>query len=117
MEMPEVSKKSIITFLMIGIVLLAIPFSVKYLQQTNILKTRATGDEITFVAGDNINCDGSGKCKTAETTVQVLLKSPLGPPATPSATPSVTSTPTPSVAPSPTPVLTSTLTPTPTPTP
>ena len=107
MEMPEVSKKSIITFLMIGIVLLAIPFSVKYLQQTNILKTRATGDEITFVAGDNINCDGSGKCKTAETTVQVLLKSPLGPPATPSAAPFVAS--------SPTPVLTSTLTPTPTP--
>ncbi|MDO8638035.1 MAG: hypothetical protein Q7R43_00540 [Candidatus Daviesbacteria bacterium] len=73
------TKKSIITFLMIGIVLLAIPFSVKYLQQTNILKTRATGDEITFI-GDNISCDEAGVCKATDTKFQVLLKSPLGPP-------------------------------------
>lgn len=99
------NRKNILGFLAVGILLLAIPFGIKLLEQTTFLKSRAGGGGVTF-AGDNIvDCPSySGPCaKDSKVTIQ--FTSPFGPPAgstaTPSATPVATSTPiaTPTVAP------------------
>lgn len=87
------SKKNVMTFLVIAIGLLVIPFSVKMLEQVNIIQIKATGDEISFVEGENIDCTTGNTCKAIGTRFQVLLKSPLGPPGTPVPTQPPTSTP------------------------
>ncbi|MDO8570130.1 MAG: hypothetical protein Q7R97_00910 [Candidatus Daviesbacteria bacterium] len=101
------SKKNVMTFLVIAIGLLVIPFSVRMLEQANIIQIKATGDEITFVQGDNIDCTTGNTCKAIGTKFQVLLKSPLGPPGTPVPTQPPTVTPLPTITPggpTPTPV-------------
>ncbi|MFH0937267.1 MAG: hypothetical protein V1808_03155 [Candidatus Daviesbacteria bacterium] len=74
------SKKNIITFLLVGIGLLVIPFGVKLAEQQTFLRIRAAGNEITF-SGDTVKCDASGNnCTTSSEEVLVELRSPLGPP-------------------------------------
>lgn len=101
------TKKNIITFLVIAIGLLTIPFSVKLVEQTNVLRTKATGNEIYFLPEDNISCDdvSESNCRTSDTKVKVLLVSPLGPPGTPAPTqpPNLTPIPTATGSTTPTP--------------
>lgn len=88
------SKRNLVSFLLVGIGLLVIPFSVKMVQQQQLLKSKAAGDEVTF-SGPNIeDCDApGGKCATSD-TIQVELRSPFGPPAgTPEPSASPTQTP------------------------
>lgn len=73
------SKKNILALVLVGILLLTIPFIVTYLKQTQILKSRATAD-IIFEGEGVSGCD-SGDCQTTSSTVSVRLQSPLGPPA------------------------------------
>lgn len=75
------NKKNIITLLIIGIMLLVIPAGVKLVSQTQLFRSRAAADPITFT-GDSVSAD---KRTTSSTTVTVELRSPLGPP--PTATP------------------------------
>lgn len=96
------SKKNITTFLIIGILVLVIPFTVKLVERQQTLKSRAAGENaITFVPGDNIECDASGNCTTTDSTVELELKSPIGPPGTivPTPTTGPTNTPTPTLPP------------------
>jgi len=79
-ERKFLSKRNIITFLIIGILLLAIPVGVKLVQEQQLLKSKATGTEIQFVPDDNVSCDSGGNCATTDPTVQIELRSPLGPP-------------------------------------
>lgn len=74
------TKKNIITFLVVILLLLAIPITVKLVQQQQQIKSKAAGDPITFT-GPNISKDSSGQYVTTDPTVQVELNSPLGPPA------------------------------------
>lgn len=87
------TKKNIISFLVIGILLLSIPFGVKLALEQTQLRSRAAVVPITFVAGDTVSCktvNNREECTTTSDTVPVELRSPLGPPGSP-LTPSVTS--------------------------
>lgn len=75
------TKKNIISFLVIAILLLAIPFTMKLIQQRQNLQSKAsTADPINFT-GPNVSQDANGGLVTTDATVQVELRSPLGPPA------------------------------------
>lgn len=99
------SKRNIMTFLVIGILMLAIPFGVSLTMREQTLKSKAAGDEITF-SGSGVRQDAQGNWFTTDPSVQVVLKSPLGGPVGPTATPTTppraTNTPTPSGRPTPT---------------
>ncbi len=73
-------RKNVLTALMVVAAILIIPFGVKLIQQQQELKSKAANDSIQF-AGDSVKCDTAGKCTTTSKTVQVQLRSPLGPPA------------------------------------
>lgn len=90
------TKKNIISFLVIGILLLSIPFGVRLALEQTQLRSRAAGNEITFVTGDTVACtttNGKETCTTTSDTVPVELRSPFGPPGSPIATPTPTGTP------------------------
>lgn len=76
------NKKNLITLVLIGILLLAIPVGINLLKQQQIIQSRATGDEIKF-SGTSVKCSG-GDCTTTSPTVQVDLTPPVWP--TPSGT-------------------------------
>lgn len=76
------SKKNIITFLILAILILAIPLSVSLLKQ-QVLKARATGQEIKF-SGTGVTCDPNAApnevgCTTTSQTIRIELTSPFGP--------------------------------------
>lgn len=75
------TKRNIISFLIIAVLLLAIPFSLKLIQQRQNIKSKATSDPISFATGGStgVTCDGSGNCTTTNTTVQVELRAPAPP--------------------------------------
>lgn len=103
------TKKNIISFLVIGILLLSIPFGVRLALEQTQLRSRAAVNVITFVQGDTVACktvNNKEECTTTSDTVPVELRSPLGPPGptytptpTPTTTPVPTATPTPTLAP------------------
>jgi predicted negative regulator of RcsB-dependent stress response len=70
------TRKNIITILIIGIIILAIPVGVKLSQESQVFKSRAAADTITF-SGTGVSTD---KTTTTTPNVTVELKSPLGPP-------------------------------------
>lgn len=71
------NKKNVMTLILIGILLLAIPVGITLLKQQQIIKSRATGDEIRF-SGAGVNCAG-GNCTTTSPDVQVELTPPVWP--------------------------------------
>lgn len=71
------SKKNLMTLVLIGILLLAIPVGITLLKQQQVIKSRATGDEIRF-SGANVKCTG-GNCITTSPDVQIELTSPVWP--------------------------------------
>lgn len=91
------SRKNIITFLLVGISLLVIPVGVKLVQEQQVLKSKATGNEVVFVPKEGVvECSKSGECVTKDIKVEVNLTSPFGEPGDllPTATPTPTLGPT-----------------------
>lgn len=77
-----VSRKNLISLLLVGIALFVIPFGVKLVSQQQIFKSRAAEPgEVKFIKGEGVDCDDQGKCVTTGNTVQLELRSPFGPPA------------------------------------
>lgn len=78
------SKKNIVTFLILAIILLAIPLGVRLIQtQQAIIKSRATGTEVTF---PDLKQNTEGNFETTTGNVKVRLNSPFGPPVSTSQT-------------------------------
>lgn len=77
------TKKNIISFLVIGILLLSIPFGVRLVIEQTQLRSRAAADPITFVPSETVACktvNNRQECTTTSDTVSIELRSPLGPP-------------------------------------
>lgn len=73
-------KKKIFASLALGVLVLAIPFGVRLIQQQQELRSMAGGETpIEFVKDKNVTCDAQGNCTTTSQTVQVNLRSRLGP--------------------------------------
>lgn len=89
------TKKNLIALLLAGITLLIIPVGIKLVREQQLLKTRATGEEITFVPKEGVVACNGTNCTTKETTVDIALRSPFGPPGPPLPTPTPTSPPVP----------------------
>lgn len=80
------TKKNIITFLLVSIALLVIPFSVKLVQQQQFFRSKAAAEPSIVFKGEGVSCDSTGSnCTSIKDTFQVEFYSPLGPPATSSA--------------------------------
>lgn len=75
------SKRNILAFLVVAILLISIPFGVKLVQERQNTKSKASSaDAITFT-GPNVDCTSNpSQCTTTSSTVQLQLVSPLGPP-------------------------------------
>ena len=73
------SKKNIITYLLLAVVVLAIPVGIRLVQTQQLLKSRAaTGNEVTF---PGLNQDAQGNYVTTDPQkVDIRLESPFGPP-------------------------------------
>jgi len=81
------SKKNIISFLVIGILMLAIPVGVQLVQKQQALKSKAAGDPINLV-GPNVKCSqGTNECVVTDKSFEVELRSPYGPPLAATPTP------------------------------
>lgn len=75
------TRKNVISFLLVGILVLAIPFATRLVQFRESLKIMAGSLEITFT-GDDVDCSaGDDKCVTKSDIVEVEFNSPLGEPA------------------------------------
>lgn len=73
------SKKNIISYLIMAILIVAIPVAVKLVQTQQLLKSRAAGGgEITVLEDDKTKCPTQDSCTTSSTTVQLKLTSPFG---------------------------------------
>lgn len=73
------SKKNLISYLMLAIIILAIPLTVKLVQEQQILKSRAqAGPPIKFT-GTGVDCSRP-ECTSTSATLDIELLSPLGPP-------------------------------------
>ncbi len=92
------SRKNVISLLLVGILLLVIPASVKFLQEAQILKSRAGAEPITIVVPQsNIVCDTDQKdCVASTNSFLVEFRSP--PESGPAAPPAGTITPIPPTA-------------------
>ena len=73
------SKKNIITYLILAIIVLAIPVGVRIVETQRALQSKATGNEITFP--DLTRVDSAGNPITTTTQIKIKLDSPFGPPA------------------------------------
>lgn len=75
-ENNRLSKKNIVTFLVVGILFLSIPFAVKLVQQQQTIRSRAGSDPVTF-SGPGVKCTGD-ECTTTSSEIKVELLSPFG---------------------------------------
>lgn len=75
------SKKNIITYLILAILVLAIPLGVKLVQTQQQLKSKAALETVTF-RGEGVNCPATGECTATQPQIEVVLDSPFGPPLT-----------------------------------
>lgn len=120
-EKKLLNKKNLLGLLVIGILVLVIPFGVKLVREQTALRSKASTDAVKFVTGEStgIECDSNGgNCRTTSETVELELTSPLGEPGSDNSGQNPTATPT-IAAPSPTATVTpaqSTATPTTAPT-
>lgn len=73
------SKKKILAMLAVAILLLAIPFGVKLVQQQQEIRSKASASNPINFIGEEVKCEASG-CTTKSSTVKVELTSPFGPP-------------------------------------
>ena len=78
------SKKNVITYLILAIIILSIPIGVRLAQQQTQLRSLAAGGDIKF-SGTGVTCDPNAAsnevgCKTTESNVRIELTSPFGSP-------------------------------------
>lgn len=81
MENSSLNRKNIITFLVIGILLLAIPLGLRLLQSQQILKSKAAATPITFQGINVTNQNGKQVFRLddqGQPTVGLTLTSPFG---------------------------------------
>lgn len=98
-ENKVLTKRNVISFLLVGILVLAIPFATKLVQIREMLFSRAASTEITFT-GDNVDCSaGDDKCIAKSDTVEVEFYSPLGDPGSPPGNTNTNPTPSPTTSP------------------
>ncbi|MBI4037398.1 hypothetical protein HY385_03165 [Candidatus Daviesbacteria bacterium] len=83
------SRKNILSVLMVLVLLLVIPFGVNLIQKQQIFKGKAAVVPITFT-GTDVKCDAQGNCSTTTGMVSADLRSPLGPPVGSGGTPTPT---------------------------
>lgn len=86
------NKKSLVSILLLGILVLAIPIGMELLKYQRIIKSRATSDPIVFVESDNV-FQKDGKWFTKTKNVSVQITSPLGPAGAPAGTAAPTQAP------------------------
>jgi len=81
MEGSVVNKKNVFTFLVIGMLLLAIPLGLRLLQEQQILKSKAAAGPITFQGLNVSELNGRQVFKLddqGQPTVGLTLTSPFG---------------------------------------
>ncbi|MDO8618717.1 MAG: hypothetical protein Q7R49_02095 [Candidatus Daviesbacteria bacterium] len=72
------SKKNIITFLLIGIMLAAIPVAVRLVQEQQQLESKAGGGaNVSFVTSSTLKQDSSGNFTTTSPDINVRVASPF----------------------------------------
>lgn len=76
--MDLLSKKNIISLLLLAILIVGIPLGVRLAQNRQQLKSRAAADPIKF-SGPGVDCSKQ-ECITTSPTINIELTSPLGPP-------------------------------------
>lgn len=91
------TKKNIISYLILAIMVVGIPFGVKLVQTQQQLKSQAAADPITF-RGTGVSCPTvGGECSATEPQIEVVLESPFGAGAGGIVLPSPSSSPSPQV--------------------
>lgn len=73
------SKKNLISYLMLAIIILAVPLTVKLVQEQQILKSRAQAAPPIKFTGTGVDCS-KPECTSTSPTLDIELLSPLGPP-------------------------------------
>lgn len=74
------SKKNIIIYLILAIIILTIPFVVSLVQKQTQLKSFAANADFKFVpeSDGSVKCDGQGEnCSTTKTGIQIRITSPF----------------------------------------
>lgn len=72
------NKKNLVSILILGILILALPLGRDLIRRQQIIKSRATEDPIVFVADDNVS-QKDGKWIAKKPQVSLRITSPLGP--------------------------------------
>lgn len=72
------SKKNLISLLLLAILIVGIPLGVNLAKQQQQLKSQAAGDPIKF-SGPGVDCSKT-ECTTTSPAINIELTSPLGPP-------------------------------------
>lgn len=72
------SKKNLIPYLILLILVLAIPLGVRLVQTQQQLQSRAAGGEVSF-RGSGVTCPATGECTATQPQIEVVLDSPFGP--------------------------------------
>lgn len=70
------SKKNLISYLILAIIILAIPLLVSLVQRQTQLKPKAAANEVTF---PELSQDASGNFVSKSPRVKIQLSSPFGP--------------------------------------
>lgn len=70
------ARKDIISFIVLGLLIIAIPIGIKLLQNQQILKSKAATEKIIF-SGTGVNCSGT-TCTTTSPTIDIGVSSTLG---------------------------------------
>lgn len=73
-----ITKKNLISLLLLAILIVGIPLGVRLAQNQQQLKSRAAGDPIKF-SGTGVDCSKQ-QCTTTSPTIDIEFVSPLGPP-------------------------------------
>lgn len=74
-------KKNVVSVLILGILVLALPIGITLIRQQQIIKSQAAVDPIVF-SGDGVTKNNNNWVSTKQ-QVTIKLTSPLGPPPTP----------------------------------
>ena len=101
------TKKNIISVLILALIIIAVPLSVSLVQQQQKLRSKAANEYPIFFSGSGVTtCNGetSENCNTTTSTVNIVFRSPYGPygvPGTITPPPATTAPPPPTTAPPP----------------
>ncbi len=73
------NRKNLISVLLLGILILALPLGIRQLQMQQIIKSRAATDPVVFT-GPNVKQKGNGVWVATKPKISLQITSPLGPP-------------------------------------